>query len=80
MSDFMEWVEEMEDTQGEYESYREPQWVSDMLNTPWVTELAKNGDTVILDKDGVKVATINTRLPETRALTAAVICDYVNKI
>jgi hypothetical protein len=51
-----------------------------MLNTPWVTEIAKNGDTVILDKDGVKVATINTRLPETRALTAAVICDYVNKI
>lgn len=80
MSDFEDWVEDMENRQEEYESYREPEWVSSMLNTPWVTELAKNGDTVILDKDGVKVATINTRIPETRALTAAVICDYVNKI
>lgn len=58
----------------------EPEWVRDMMNTPWVTEIAKDGSIKILDKDGLTVATLSGRNAEMMALVASVICDQCNKV
>lgn len=74
-------VEMQDDQQREYEEkMREPEWVRDMMNTPWVTEIAKDGSIKILDKDGLTVATLSGRNAEMMALTASVICDQCNKV
>lgn len=78
----MDQIVEMEnDQQREYEEkMREPEWVRDMMNTPWVTEIAKDGSIKILDKDGLTVAVLSGRNAEMMALTASVICDQCNKV
>ena len=62
------------------EKGREPEWVRDMMCTPWVTEFAKDGSINILDKDGLVIATLSGRHPEMMALVASVICDQCNKV
>lgn len=71
---------EMEDDQQRHyeEKQREPEWVKDMMNTPWVTEIAKDGSIKIIDKDGLSVATLSGRNAEIMALVASVICDRCN--
>jgi hypothetical protein len=72
----------MEDDQQrwQHEQGSEPEWVRDMLNVPWVTEIAKDGSIKILDADGLTVAILAGRNAEMMALTASVICDQCNKI
>ena len=61
-----------------HEVQSEQEWVHDMLNTPWATEIGKDGAMKIIDKDGVPVFKIDSRSPEYAALAAAVIVEHVN--
>jgi hypothetical protein len=79
MSDFVE-MREDDGQRVHEETMREPEWVRDMLNTPWVTEVGKGGSISIIDKDGNPVAVLSARHPEMMAVTASVICDHVNRI
>jgi hypothetical protein len=69
-----------DDQQRYYEENREPEWVRDMMCTPWVTEIGKDGSIKILDKDGLPIAVLSSRHPEMMALVASVICDQCNKV
>lgn len=67
--------------QREYEeTMREPEWVRDMLNPPWVTEIGKGGSLKIINRDGMLVATMAPGHPEITAVIASVICDHINKL
>jgi hypothetical protein len=59
---------------------REPQWVKDMCNLPWVVMARRDGNIEILSEDNRVICRMVDGSAEERALIAGVICDAIEKI
>jgi ribonuclease PH len=72
----------MEDDQQRWqeEKGREPEWVRDICNLPWVVMVRKDGSIEIVSNDNRVICKMSDGSAEERALVAGVICDAVDKI
>lgn len=59
---------------------REPEWVRDICNLPWVVMVRKDGSIEIVSDANRVVCKMVDGSAEERALIAGVICDAVDKI